>query len=281
MKLRNMAVCTGLLAAVLPLSASADTVSDITALQAALIGSAPLKAGYDQNQDAAVNVIDLILMKIAQHQTDGATDPSAVLEPKHTVHTGQATYYYADYNGGTAMLGPVSSAEMWACAMNATDYNGAQLAGAYIEVTGPSGTTYVYVMDKMPSTTAGNIDLDEGAFAEIAALSAGRVDISWQIVPLPGAADAPISYQFMEGSSKSWCAIQLRNHRYPVTKLEYLGSDGEYVEIARRDYNYFVASGVGDTLTLRITDIYGQVVVDEGIPFSPGETVEGHVQLPE
>ena len=62
-------------------------------------------------------------------------DEDCILEPKGTVHTGEGTFYGGGYTGGHAMLDPVSH-DYWIVAMNHYDYNEAQLAGAYLEVTG-------------------------------------------------------------------------------------------------------------------------------------------------
>ncbi|MDD6346142.1 MAG: hypothetical protein PUA51_08015, partial [Oscillospiraceae bacterium] len=71
------------------------------------------------------------------------------------------------------------------------------------------------------------------------------------------------------------------NHRYPITKLEYLNSDGEFVELPRRQYNYFESMDMGaGPFTFRITDIYGQVITDENIPLVPDEIIEGKSQFP-
>ena len=75
----------------------------------------------------------------------------------------------------------------------------------------------------------------------------------------------------------------MRNHRYPITKLEYLNENGEFVEIQRRPYNYFESMEMGKgPFTFRITDIYGQVIIDENIPLSTDDTeiIQGHVQFP-
>ena len=100
---------------------------------------------------------------------------------------------------------------------------------------------------------------------------------------LDSAENAPVSYKYKDGSTAFWCAVQVRNHRYPIETLEYLNSDGEFVQLPRRNFNYFEAqSGLGEgPFTFRITDIYGQVVIDEDIPFTPDEIQEGHVQFPE
>jgi len=76
-----------------------------------------------------------------------------------------------------------------------------------------------------------------------------------------------MSYEFKDGSSKYWTAIQVRNHRLPIAKLEYK-KNGAFTDMPRAEYNYFIdASGVGaqpNGITLRITAADGQVVVHPG-----------------
>lgn len=181
------------------------------------------------------------------------------------------------------MLDPVSP-EYWITAMNLEDYNDAQLAGAYLEVTGESGTINVLVTDLLPEGKKGDLDLYVDAFPLIAPAEKGRVPVSWKIIPLDTAENAPVQYKYKEGTTEFWCGIQVRNHRYPITKLEYLDKNGEFVEISRRSYNYFESADMGKgPFTFRITDIYGQVIVDRDIPLSEDDTeiIQGNVQFPE
>lgn len=232
----------------------------------------------DLNDDKSLDVRDLTLLK---RLCPADAEPKWILEPKGTVHTGEATFYGGGYEGGCAMLDPVSR-DYWITAMNLADYNCAELAGAYLEVTGELGTINVLVTDLLPEGKKGDLDLYTDAFPLIAPVEKGRVPVSWKIIPLDTADKAPLSYKYKVGSSPFWCAVQVRNHRYPIEKLEYLNSDGEFIELPRRNFNYFEAqSGLGEgPFTFRITDIYGQVVIDENIPFTPDEMQEGHVQFP-
>lgn len=210
-------------------------------------------------------------------------DESCILESKGTIHTGEGTFYGGGYEGGCAMLDPVSK-DYWVVAMNLADYNNAQLAGAYIEVTGELGTINMLVTDLLPEGQKGDLDLYTDAFPLVAPVEKGRVPISWKIIPLDSAENAPVSYKYKEGTSEYWCGIQVRNHRYPVSRLEYLDENGKFIEIERRQYNYFESDKMGKgPFTFRITDIYGQVIIDENIPLSTDETeiIQGHVQFPE
>lgn len=213
---------------------------------------------------------------------DYTIDESCILEPKGTIHTGDGTYYGGGYVGGCAMLDPVST-DYWIVAMNLADYNDAQLAGAYLEVTGELGTINMLVTDLLPEGKKGDLDLYVDAFPLIAPQEKGRVPVSWKIVPLDTAENAPVCYKWKEGTTEFWCGVQVRNHRYPITKLEYLNENGEFVEIKRRPYNYFESMEMGKgPFTFRITDIYGQVIIDENIPLSTDDTeiIQGHVQFP-
>lgn len=213
---------------------------------------------------------------------DFTIDESCILEPKGTIHTGDGTYYGGGYVGGCAMLDPVST-DYWIVAMNLADYNDAQLAGAYLEVTGELGTINMLVTDLLPEGKKGDLDLYVDAFPLIAPKEKGRVPVSWKIIPLDTAENAPVCYKWKEGTTEFWCGVQVRNHRYPITKLEYLNENGEFVEMKRRPYNYFESMEMGKgPFTFRITDIYGQVIIDENIPLSTDDTeiIQGHVQFP-
>lgn len=248
----------------------------------------------DVNSDGTVNSADLVCLKNIllgigdkpeeQDKIPPAEypiDESCILEPKGTVHTGEGTFYGGGYVGGCAMLDPVST-DYWIVAMNLEDYADARLAGAYLEVTGELGTINMLVTDLLPEGKKGDLDLYTDAFPLIAPVEKGRVPVSWKIVPLDIADKVNVSYRFKEGSTEFWCGVQLLDHRYPIAKLEYLSSDGDFVEIKRRPYNYFESQDMGPgPFTFRATDIYGQVIVDYDIPLVLDEKIEGKSQFPE
>ena len=236
-----------------------------------------VSSAYDLNHDGQVNVYDMILLK-----RRGLPSEKDILEPKHTIHSGDATFYGGGYEGGCAMLDPISKEDYWITAMNLEDYNTAQLAGAFLEVTGESGTIQVLVTDLLPEGKKGDLDLFTDAFPLIAPVEKGRVPVTWKIIPLDTAENAPVSYKYKVGSTEFWCGVQVRNHRYPITKLEYLDAEGNFIEIPRRYYNYFESMHLGaGPFTFRITDIYGDVIIDYDIPLTPDEIQTGHVQFPE
>ncbi len=251
---------------------------DVPALQDMLISDAAVSSAADLTRDGMVDGFDLCMLKRSLHTSNS----SEMLEEKGTVHSGFATFYGGGYEGGCAMLDPISKEDYWITAMNIFDYNNAQLAGAFLEVTGELGTIQVLVTDLLPEGQKGDLDLYVDAFPLIAPAEKGKVPVTWKIIPLDSAADAPVSYKYKEGTTEFWCGVQVRNHRYPIAKLEYLDEKtGEFVEIERRNYNYFESDSMGaGPFTFRITDIYGAVIVDKNIPLTPDEIQMGHVQFP-
>jgi expansin (peptidoglycan-binding protein) len=194
-------------------------------------------------------------------------------------HTGEGTYYAATGAGNCSF--PASPENMMVAAMNNVDYADSIYCGAYIEVTGPKGAVTVRITDRCPECLKGDIDLSREAFALIADPIAGRVPISWRIIN--PALSGPIRYHFKDGSNQWWTAIQIRNHRNPIFRLEYLDSaSGQFKAIPRLSYNYFVqSSGLGPgPYTLRVTDIYGHMLVDSGVPALDNAGWNGSGQFP-
>lgn len=203
-------------------------------------------------------------------------------------HSGKATFY--DYGGaypvGNALLDDfIEQNNMNIAALTDDDYH--KYVGGYIKVKRGEKSVCALVGDIMPfadnpNAQAGDVDLNEAAFPEIADKAEGKVDITWQLIPLPTAAEAPVSYAVKEGSNKYWGGIQVRNTTYPVAKLEWSADGTNFTEIERMSdcYNYFVIQPDGKTnLTFRITDIFGQVVTDENVTLPLTGTDSTAVQL--
>lgn len=191
--------------------------------------------------------------------------------------SGDGTYYDAT-GGGNCSFDPTPD-DLMVAAMNHVDYGTASWCGGCVEVTGPKGTQVVRIVDQCPECQRGDLDLSMAAFAKIADVSAGRVPITWHEVACD--VSGPIAYHHKDGTSQYYTAIQIRNHRYPIAKLE-VGSGGGWSEIPRLDYNYFVPAqplGPGPYM-LRVTDTRGQVVEDDAVPFAADTTEQGAAQFP-
>ncbi len=165
-------------------------------------------------------------------------------------------------------------------AMNETDYANAWLCGAYVQISGPEGVGACADRRSLPGVQAsGDIDLSHEAFAKIAEMVAGRVPVTWRLVS--PALSEPIRYRFKEGSSKWWTAVQIRNHRTPIWRVEYRAGSGAFKEAPRERYNCFIeTAGMGDSpYTFRVTDIFGQTLTDTGIALVEGGEVAGKGQF--
>src|SRR5207247_5181521 len=92
-----------------------------------------------------------------------------------------------------------------------------------------------------PGGAAGRFALSPSASQKMADLVKGRVPISWRIVSPD--ISGPIRYRFKEGSSQWWTAVQIRNHRNPIAKLEFRDTNGQFVAMERQSYNYFLRPG--------------------------------------
>jgi expansin (peptidoglycan-binding protein) len=198
--------------------------------------------------------------------------------PFGSTFEGEGTYYdFADGNGNCT-FGP-SPNDLMVAAINQVQYNNAALCGAYAAVTGPKGSVVVRIVDQCPECPAGDLDFSPEAFAQIADLPQGRVLITWQLVS--PVLDGPIVYHFKDGSNPWWTAVQIRNHRNPIAKFEYW--DGSrFITLDRVEYNYFIEwGGMGwGPFTFRVTDVFGNQIVDSNIPLLDNADFPGQSQFP-
>lgn len=191
-------------------------------------------------------------------------------------HQGFATYYDAD-GSGNCSFDPTG--DLMVAAMNHVEYAASAVCGACVRLTGPKGEATVKIVDQCPGCNEGDLDLSQQAFSTIADLPQGKVGITWHYVPCE--VTGPIVYHFKEGSNPFWTAIQIRNARYAVSKVEGK-KGGVYVALDRADYNYFILSGgLGDgPYELRVTDVNGAALEDTGVPFIEAGDSPGAGQFP-
>ena len=190
----------------------------------------------------------------------GSSSGSTFVAP---VKQGMATYY--DYSGAGADACSFDiTSDTDVLAVPDDDFAGSAACGACVSVAGPKGKVIVRVVDRCADCEADHIDLSAQAFAKIGDPNLGHVAITYQAVVCD--VTGPMSYRVKEGSSEYWTAIQIRNHRLPIAKVEVM-KDGAFTDMPRETYNYFVdAKGVGKQpagIQLRITAFDGQVVTDE------------------
>lgn len=231
-----------------------------------------------------IGVIAFFNRDTAVAETTGGIQPRAYLpitmKPLGNVlfgpiHSGEGTYYFTNniFNCGL----PAPSDDMYA-AMNDTDYGQADLCGAYIEATGPKGTVVVQIIDRCHNCPKGDVDFSPEAFELIGDLPDGRIDITWQL--LSPEMTTPIEYYFDPDSHEYWAGVQVRKHRNPIAKLDYWDGS-KWVNIPRERWNRFDVSGMGPgPYRFRVTDYFGNKLIDDNIPLTVGGTVTGSSQFP-
>lgn len=205
--------------------------------------------------------------------------PTLVFDP-HATHTGDATMYYYS-KVGNCTLDPLPEGTLLV-AMNGPDYGDSRLCGAYLEATGPRGTIQVIVADRCPECRPGDLDFNLPAFQALTGESTGRFPVSWRIISPP--LDGPIAYRF-QGSSPYYAKVQVLNHRNPVYGMEVQGPSGDWVALDRVVDNFFVIPDGAipepyGALTLRVTDIYGNMITDSGITIANDVKIAGSGQFP-
>jgi expansin len=201
---------------------------------------------------------------------------------KESIYQGEGTYYDIKLFGnfGNCSFPSTNFSPFLIGAMNRSQYGLADFCGACAEVTGPKGgKVIVTIIDQCPECKMGDIDLSPEAFDYLAPRIDGRIKISWKLVPCP--LSSPVQLYIKEGSSQYWCAVQVRNHRNKIEKLEYWNGSA-YVALPRQDFNYFLADkglGVGP-FKFRITDVYGNTIEEDNIPLSVTTVIQGKNQFP-
>jgi expansin (peptidoglycan-binding protein) len=176
-------------------------------------------------------------------------------------HSGEGTYY--DATGAGACLFDPSPDALDVAALNAEDWDGSAWCGACADVSGPSGSVRVRIVDLCPECKSGDLDLSPQAFEQIAERQLGRVEISWTFVACDVTGN--VAYRFKDGSNQWWTAVQVHQHRLPIDAMHWSKDGVDFHPMERMDYNYFLEDqGFGEGPSfVRITAIDGQSLVDE------------------
>jgi expansin (peptidoglycan-binding protein) len=184
--------------------------------------------------------------------------------------SGIATHYVLQGGGGNCSYAGPPADGLYA-ALSPSEYNAAGACGGYIQVSGPDGSVRVKIIDQCPECKTGHLDLSEPAFAKLAPLKAGLINISYSYLvnpPLPG----PISIIVKPGSSQYWLSLVIDNTGNPLSSVAVSTSSGGWESLNHANYNAWnSANGPGPgPYKVRITDSQGHQVTVSGIRLSPG-----------
>jgi expansin len=197
------------------------------------------------------------------------------------LHTGEATFYSDSTFGHCGF--PTAQQQFYHGAMNHEDYDTAASCGTWVHIVGPLGEVTAFIDDECPECKKGDIDLGLRTFAVIGDLKDGRIPISWRYVEAP--VTGSIQYFWKDGSSRWHIEVQIRNHRYAINKVEICVPPGNWIDMPRLTYNFFVLGGGVGALpgpyTLRVTDIFGQQLIDSNVTLTAEQVVDGKANFPE
>jgi expansin len=233
---------------------------------AAVVGIGQLAGGQTACTTSA-SAMSLSAMSVSGRSLSGQS-LSAGSEQSGTV-SGIATHYVL--SGLPNCSYPSPPANDFFVALSPSEYNSAAGCGGYLTVTGPDGSVTVQVIDQCPECATGHIDLSEPAFAKLAPLGAGLINVHYQYLADP-ALPGPITMEVKSGSSQYWLALLADNTGNPLASVQVENGSGDWISLARANYNYWIAqSGAGSgPFTVRLTDTQGNQVTVHDVALDPG-----------
>jgi expansin (peptidoglycan-binding protein) len=168
-------------------------------------------------------------------------------------------------------------------ALTSQQFGNADWCGACAEVVGRAGTRVrIEIVDQCTGCAPGGLDMPNGTSTPYEMLNLpgnpdtcrdGLQPITWKIVPCETSGGIVVHY--VEGYNAYTPAVQIRNHRLPLVKLEeqYLG---QWVDLPRRADNKYVlpsrtsAASVTLPITIRVTAEDGSTITGAFPPFVAG-----------
>ncbi|HVY40789.1 MAG TPA: expansin EXLX1 family cellulose-binding protein, partial [Polyangia bacterium] len=164
-----------------------------------------------------------------------------------------------------------------AAGVDSSTFRGALACGACLRVQASLGPNAVVVQVVELSQTSG-ILLTKAAMDTIAP-GASLTNVDWTLVACD-VQNQPVKYLIKDGSNAGYVGIQIRNARYPIASVSVVGTNTS-VPLTLQTYNYWESTSAGaGPLTLRLTDVNGQAIVDSGVQITPQALEAGHAQFP-
>ncbi|KAK7993011.1 extracellular cellulase CelA [Apiospora saccharicola] len=213
-------------------------------------------------------------------------DVSTTLSPDGTLSapvTGKASYTGGNLSGGKCMLSTYQlPAGIFGTALSAAVWDSSYHCGECVNVTNSKGKSVtVMVVDICTPCEPTRLNLFQDAFAQLADLSKGIIDVTYIYVPC-GISDTPLRLRNKAGTSAWWFSMQVLGADVPVQSLE-VSTDGglAWQPTTRQEYNFFEnPRGFGaDAVHIRVTGETGKSVVVHGVSMEPNleVTASGNV----
>ncbi|OJJ48275.1 hypothetical protein ASPZODRAFT_140583 [Penicilliopsis zonata CBS 506.65] len=254
-------------------AAAADTTS--TAAVAATQQAETVSSAEAETTTAAAAVASSSTSTTTETQAATSSTSASTAASTGTTYDGEATYYGGNVAGGTCSFsGYTLPSGIYGTALTSSSWDDAANCGACITVTGPSGNSIkAMIVDECPGCGTNHLDLFEDAFAELADISTGVIDVEWSYVAC--GIDTPIQLKNKDGTSEYWFAMQVVNANEPVASLE-VSTDGgsTWQSTTRATYNYFEnESGFDtDTVDVRVTSTTGSVITVSDVSVASDST---------
>ncbi|EKG16104.1 Barwin [Macrophomina phaseolina MS6] len=197
-------------------------------------------------------------------------------------NSGKATFYGGNLSGGMcSFTGYTLPSGIYGTALSDSNWNKAAACGECVKVTGPKGNSITaMVVDQCPGCGTNHLDLFQDAFAKLSDISAGIIDVTWEVVEC--GITSPITLKNKEGTSKYWFSMQVMNANEGVKSLQ-VSTDGgsTWKDTTRTDYNFFEnSSGFGaDKVAVKVTGVSGKSVVTKNVGVTGGSTVKAASNL--
>ena len=178
----------------------------------------------------------------------------------NTTFNGLASYFTPAGPGACQI--PNGEFNNFFVAMDSSRNGNSAWCGAWLEVTGPGGTTQVQVIDRANTGDANNLDLSLDAFQAIGGSTmSGPIAVSWKWISAPGNI-GPIKL-YDGGSSNVWyLSIKPVNVVNPVIDVE-VNNGGGWIPMNLGSGYYFdqtFGSPLVFPISVRVTDIFNNEV---------------------
>lgn len=202
--------------------------------------------------------------------------------PARVERPGATATWYTAVSTNACVI-PVAPGDFVA-AVTEAEFAAGAMCGRCARVQGPLGAVTVKITDYCPALgnplcVPGHLDLGYDAFAAIANPGAGLVDIDWETVACEEAAQIEIF--FRSASNPYYAKIQVRGARYGVASLAV--RDGAAWRTATPTFDghfeHTSPTPLPASFDLRLTDVHGDVVEADGVPYTESVPLATGVQF--
>ncbi|KAL3659855.1 hypothetical protein V7S43_015157 [Phytophthora oleae] len=194
--------------------------------------------------------------------------PALALAGGDTYYTGDGTSYTLGqvsagncnfmYDPGVGDNYAALNSEQWDSTLNCGRC--AEVSCADSRCSDTTSTQTVYIVDRCPECSKGDLDLSPTVFKALTGSDPSRYSIKWKFVDCPVSGN--IQYCTKSGSSSSWLAVQPANFANGVASVKIANQDVTMVDSCY----YFLLNGGSNVdisaVDIQLTSISGETITD-------------------